>query len=271
MEAKPDAPLPTVFVIHGGPWTRDKYGYRGDHPWLASRGYAVVSVNYRGSAGFGKAFLNAGDRQHAAKIHDDILDAVDWAIAEGIARPDRIAIFGGSYGGYEALVGLTFTPDVFRCAASLFGMSSLTTLLQSFPAQMTGVLEQMYRRFGDPRTEAGRSWLAAHSPLSRVDQIRRPLLIGHGAHDIRCRQAESDQLVAAMRERGLPVIYLFYPDEGHGFQRPENRLSFHAILEAFLAEHLGGEAEPLADDLVGSGLEIRAGEDLVRPWRAVED
>jgi dipeptidyl aminopeptidase/acylaminoacyl peptidase len=262
--AKPLEPLPMVLIVHGGPWARDGYGYRGDHQWLADRGYAVLSVNYRASAGFGKTFLNAGDREHAGKMHDDLIDAVEWAVREGIARRDKVAIMGASYGSYATLVGLTFTPDVFCCGVSIVGISNLVTMLQTIPPYWATFADQMYRRYADPNTQEGRAWLMARSPLTRVDKISRPLLIGHGANDVRCKLAESDQIVAAMQARNLPVTYVVYPDEGHGFVRPENRLSFNAIVEAFLAEHLGGTVEPVSDDFAGASLEVRAGADEVR-------
>ncbi len=254
---RPAAPLPTVLAVHGGPWGRDGYGFSTFHQWMADRGYAVLSVNYRASAGFGKAFLNAGDREHAGRIHDDLIDAVDWAVGEGIADPARVAITGGSYGGYATLVGLSFTPEVFRCGVSLVGISNLITLLENMPPYWHAFAAMMYGRYHDPRTEEGRAWLWSRSPLSRVDAIVRPLLIGHGQNDVRCTLAESDQIVAAMRERGLPVRYLVYTDEGHGFQRPENRLAFNAAMEAFFAEHLGGACEPVGSDRDGSGEDER--------------
>jgi acylaminoacyl-peptidase len=248
-----------VLIVHGGPWGRDIYGYRGDHQWLANRGYAVLSVNYRASTGFGKAFVHAGAREHAGKMHDDLIDAVEWAVAEGIARRDRIAIMGISYGGYATLVGLTFTPEVFCCGVSIVGISNLVTVLQNMPPYWAGFDEFMFASYADVRTEEGRAWLRARSPLYRVDRIRRPLLIGHGANDVRCKQQESDQIVAAMLARGLPVTYVVYPEEGHGFMRPESRMSFNAITEAFLATHLGGRCEPIGDDLAGSSLQVREG------------
>jgi acetyl esterase/lipase len=255
--ARPPEPLPMVLTVHGGPWSRDGYGFNNFHQWMADRGCAVLSVNYRGSTGFGKDFINAGDRQHAAAMHGDLLDAVDWAVREGIARRDRIAIRGASYGGYAALVGLTFTPDTFCCGVSLVGISNLITMLESMPPYWSSIAATFHRRYHDPRTTEGRDWLWSRSPLSRVDKIRQPLLIGHGQNDVRCKLAESEQIVAAMRERGLPVRYLVYPDEGHGFIRPENRLSFLAMEEAFYAEHLGTRCEPAGDDLAGSSLTER--------------
>jgi len=254
---RPPAPLPMVLAVHGGPWGRDGCYFSAFHQWMADRGYAVLSVNYRASTGFGKAFLNAGDREHAGRIQDDLIDAVEWAVREGIAQRDRVAITGGSYGGYATLVGLTFTPEVFCCGVSLVGISNLITLLENMPPYWHAFATLMYGRYQDPRTEEGRAWLWSRSPLSRVDAITKPLLIGHGQNDVRCKVTESDQIVTAMRERGLPVRYLIYPDEGHGFDRPENRLSFNAVTEAFFAEHLGGHCEPPGEDMSGSSMEER--------------
>ena len=224
----------------------------------ANRGYAVLSVNYRASTGFGKDFVNAGTREHAGKMHDDLIDAVEWAVRAGIARRDKVAIMGTSYGGYATLVGLTFTPKVFCCGVSIVGISNLVTMLENMPPYWAGFDEFMFHSYADVRTEEGRAWLRSRSPLYKVDRIRRPLLIGHGANDVRCKIQESDQIAAAMRERGLPVTYIVYPDEGHGFLRPENRMSFKAVAEAFLAEHLGGRCQPIGNDFAGSSLEIRA-------------
>ena len=254
---RPPEPLPMILAVHGGPWGRDQYGFNGYHQWMADRGYAVLSVNYRASTGFGKDFVNAGDRQHAAAMHDDLLDAVDWAVQKGIARRDRVAIRGVSYGGYATLVGLTFTPELFCCGVSVVGISNLITLLENLPPYWSSISDIFYRRYHDPRTAEGRDWLWSRSPLSRVEHISKPLLIAHGQNDVRCKVAESEQIVAAMRAHGLPVRFLVYPDEGHGFIRPENRLSFLAMEEAFYAEHLGGRCEPLGDDLAGSTLTER--------------
>ncbi|MFG0330627.1 MAG: S9 family peptidase [Phycisphaerales bacterium] len=246
-ERRPFAPLPTVLLVHGGPWARDSWGYNPVHQWLANRGYAVVSVNFRGSTGFGKEFVNAGDREWAGKMHDDLIDTVNWAIEERIADPERIAIMGGSYGGYAALVGLTFTPDTFACAVDIVGPSNLVTLLDTIPPYWKPTLEVWAKRVGDPRTEDGRAFLQSRSPLNFVDRITKPLLIGQGANDPRVKRSESDQIVKALQAREVPVTYVLYPDEGHGFARPENRLSFFGVTEAFLARHLGGRFEPLGD------------------------
>lgn len=259
-DGRPERPLPTVLYVHGGPWTRVGYGFDRLAQWLANRGYAVLAVNYRGSTGFGKRFLEAGNLEFAGRMHDDLLDAVAWAVTHGIAQRDKVAIFGESYGGYAALVGLAFSPRTFACAVDLVGPSSLVTLLESFPAFAQPVLEvTWYRRVGDPRTPAGRALLLERSPLGRAAQIERPLLLAHGARDVRVTQQEAEQLVAALSGRKVPVTYLLYPDEGHAFARPQNWLSFFALTEAFLARWLGGRVEPVGDALVGASLEIRAG------------
>src|SRR5580704_2680646 len=256
---RPRAPLPMVLLVHGGPWSRNFYGFDPLHQWLADRGYAVLNVNFRGSTGFGKAFLNAGDREWGGKMQDDLVDAVAWAVAEGIAGRDRVAIMGASYGGYATLAALAFTPDVFCCGVDRVGPSNLETMLATSPPYWASFFELEARRVGDPRTEAGRALLRERSPLHHAHAISKPLLIGQGAQDPRVKQAESDQIVAAMREGSLPVTYVLYADEGHGFGRPQSRLSWFAIAEAFLAAHLGGRAEPLGQDLDGANLAVREG------------
>jgi dipeptidyl aminopeptidase/acylaminoacyl peptidase len=260
---RPPHPLPMVLLVHGGPWDRNFHGYNAHHQFLANRGYAVLSVNFRGSTGFGKAFVNAGDNEWAGRMHDDLLDAVDWAVKRGIARKDRVAIMGGSYGGYAALVGLTYTPEVFACGIDIFGPSNLETLLASTPPYWESFYETLCHRVGDPRNEAGCRLLRERSPLHLSNRIMRPLLISQGANDVRVTQAESDQLAEAMKRNGQQVIYLLYPDEGHGFVRPENRLSFMAIAEAFLAEHLGGARQDFDNDLEGSSLQVLDGADQI--------
>ena len=256
---RPMHPLPMVLLVHGGPWARDVYGFNPQHQWLADRGYAVLSVNFRGSTGFGKSFVNAADLQWGRKMHDDLIDAVEWAIENGIAERDRVAIMGGSYGGYATLAGLTFTPEEFACGVDIVGPSNLETLLATIPAYWTSFYETLCRRVGDPRTDEGLALLKERSPLNSADKIARPLLIGQGANDPRVKQAESDQIVTAMKDKNLPVTYVLYPDEGHGFARPENRMSFYAVAEAFLAEHLGGAVEPIGDDFTGSSIEVPEG------------
>jgi dipeptidyl aminopeptidase/acylaminoacyl peptidase len=238
--------VPTVLFVHGGPWARDEWGFSPDPQWLANRGYLCLQVNYRGSTGYGKDFLNAGDREWAARMHDDLLDAVAWAVERGYADPDRIAIYGGSYGGYAALVGATFTPEAFTCAIDVVGPSDLRTLIRSIPPYWAPLVAQFHQRVGNPETEPDFLW--SRSPLSRVDAIRIPMLIAQGANDPRVKKEESEQIVAAMTERGIPHRYLVFEDEGHGFRKPENNLAFHAAAEEFLAEHLGGRLEPAHAD-----------------------
>lgn len=259
-DGKPDRPVPLVLNVHGGPWARDAYGYNSAHQWLADRGYAVLSVNYRGSTGFGKGFVNAAIGEWSGKMHQDLLDAVDWAVKGGVTTRDKVAIFGGSYGGYATLVGLTFTPDTFACGVDIVGPSNLKTLMESFPAYWRPVLEgTFYKHIGDPSKPEDLKRMMAQSPISRVDAITRPLLIGQGGNDPRVVKAESDQIVAAMKAKGLPVTYINYPDEGHGFVRPENRLSFFGITEGFLAKCLGGRAQPIGGDFAGSSLQVLEG------------
>ncbi len=256
---RPPNPLPMVLEVHGGPWARDGWQYNRDVQWYANRNYAVLQVNYRGSRGFGKAFVNAGDREWGGRMHDDLIDAVDWAIAEGIADPKRVAICGASYGGYAAFVGATFTPDTFCCSVPVVGITNLETMIANEPPYWASYYEQECLRVGDPRTEEGRALLRARSPLHRVDNISRPMLIGHGANDVRCKIAEAEQIVSAMTERNIPVTYVVFPDEGHGFAHPANNIAFNAIAEAFLAVHLGGRFEPIGRDFDDSSHDIRQG------------
>ena len=260
----PEAQLPMVLFVHGGPWARDEYGYVSSHQWLANRGYAVLSVNYRGSTGFGKAFINAAVGEFAGKMHDDLIDAVNQMVESGVADPARVAIMGGSYGGYATLVGLTFTPDTFSCGVDIVGPSNLITLVESFPAYWGPQLEASWYKFvGDPADESDRAVMQSKSPLTRVADIKVPLLIGQGENDPRVTKAESDQIVAAMDERDLAVTYLNYPDEGHGFARPENRLSFFATSEAFLADCLGGAFQPIGNDFENSSVQVLHGAEYV--------
>jgi dipeptidyl aminopeptidase/acylaminoacyl peptidase len=233
--------LPMVLNVHGGPWVRDSWGFNAEAQWLANRGYLCVQVNYRGSAGYGKAFVNAGDREWGGRMQDDLTDAVAFAIEQGWVDPERVAIYGGSYGGYAALAGATFTPDLFRCAVDIVGPSNLKTLIETIPPYWAPMIAQFHRRVGDPDKDADFLW--SRSPLSRVGDIRIPLLIAQGANDPRVKQDESEQIVAALTEAGIDHEYLLFPDEGHGFAKPENRLRFHAAAERFLARHLGGRTE----------------------------
>lgn len=262
-DGQADAPVPMVLLVHGGPWARDDYGYSSYDQWLANRGYAVLSVNYRGSTGFGKEFTNAGDGEWGRKMHDDLIDAVQWAVGQGITTADKVAIMGGSYGGYATLAGLTFTPDTFACGVDIVGPSNLNTLLATVPPYWASFYEQLAKRMGDPRTEEGRRWLTERSPLTHADKITKPLLIGQGANDPRVKQAESDQIVEAMKAKNIPVTYVLFPDEGHGFARPENNKAFNAITENFLAKCLGGRTQPIGEDLKGSSVTVPTGADGV--------
>ncbi len=262
-DGKADTPVPLVLLVHGGPWGRDEYGYSGMDQWLANRGYAVLAVNYRGSTGLGKEFVNAGDREWAGKMHDDLIDAVDWAVTQGVTTKDQVSIMGGSYGGYATLVGMTFTPDVFKCGVDIVGPSNLNTLLSTIPPYWASFFEQFAKRVGDPRTEDGKKLLAERSPLSHADKISKPLLIGQGANDPRVNQDESDQIVKAMQAKDIPVTYVLFPDEGHGFQRPENSKAFFAVTEGFLGQCLGGRVQPIGNDFVGSSITVPVGADQV--------
>ncbi len=232
------ANLPAVLTVHGGPWVRDGWGLDPEAQWLANRGYVCVQVNYRGSSGYGKEFLNAGNREWGAKMHEDLLDAIDHLVARGVIDPDRVAIYGGSYGGYAALVGATFTPDVFRCAISMVGPSNLNTLMDSFPEYWKPMIAMWHKRVGEDK-----DFLWSRSPLSKVDDIKIPILIAQGENDPRVKRAESEQIVAAMKERGIDHEYVMYENEGHGLAKPENRLDFYHRADRFLAKHLGGRAE----------------------------
>ncbi|MCC6320752.1 MAG: S9 family peptidase [Phycisphaerales bacterium] len=264
----PDKPVPMVLYVHGGPWARDNWGFNPIHQWLANRGYAVLSVNYRGSTGFGKGYIMASRREWGGKMHDDLIDAVNWAVTKKVADPARVAIFGGSYGGYATLVGLTFTPDVFACGVDIVGVSNLPTFMQTIPPYWKPEMERWRQLVGDDTTEEGRAFLLSRSPVSKVDQIKKPLLIGQGANDPRVVKAESDQMVSAMKAKHIPVTYVVYPDEGHGFARPQNRTSFNAIAEVFLATHLGKNDpgvrfEPIGAAFKDSSLVIEEGIDQV--------
>jgi dipeptidyl aminopeptidase/acylaminoacyl peptidase len=233
--------LPAVLDVHGGPQVRDSWGYNPEAQWFANRGYLCVQVNYRGSTGYGKAFVAAGDREWGGKMHDDLIDAVSYITGQGWADPSRVAIYGGSYGGYAALVGAAFTPGVFRCAVDIVGPSNLKTLLETIPPYWAPMIAQLYRRVGNPETDAEFLW--SRSPLSRARDIKIPLLIAQGANDPRVKQAESEQIVAALTEAGIEHEYLLFPDEGHGFAKPENRIRFYTAAERFLARYLDGRYE----------------------------
>ena len=244
--------LPMVLSVHGGPWGRDMWGLDNEVQWLANRGYAVLQIDFRGSWGYGKAYLNAGDREWGGKMHDDLIDGKNWAVKQGYANPKQVCIMGWSYGGYATLVGLAFTPDEFACGVDAVGVSNIVTWLSTIPTYWEPIKAFHKKRVGNVETEE--EFLKSRSPLFKADQIKAPLLIGHGANDPRVKQAESDQIVEAMRKNKKPVEYIVFPDEGHGFRRPENQLKFYAAAETFLAKYLGGRAEPpseaeKADDL----------------------
>ncbi|MBI4352401.1 MAG: S9 family peptidase [Candidatus Omnitrophica bacterium] len=233
--------LPMVLNVHGGPWARDAWGYDPEAQWLANRGYLCLQVNYRGSTGFGKNFVNAGDKEWGGKMHEDLVDAVRWAVGKGYADPKRTAIYGGSYGGYAALVGAAFTPDLFACAVDVVGPSNLITFIRTIPPYWKLYLSQFYKKVGNPDTEA--EFLKSRSPLFKVEQIKIPMLIAQGANDPRVKQSEAEQIVEAMKKKGIDHEYLLFPDEGHGFAKPENRIKFYAACEKFLSKHLGGRYE----------------------------
>ena len=259
-DGKANSPVPMVLFVHGGPWARDNWGFHPFHQQLANRGYAVLSVNYRGSTGFGKKFLNASNLQWGKAMHDDLIDAVNWAVKQGVAPKDRVCIAGGSYGGYAALWGLTGTPDVFACGVDIVGPSNLLTLLASIPPYWAPFLAVFHTRMGNPNTDEGKALLIQASPLTHVAKISKPLLIGQGANDPRVKQAESEQIVAAMKKHNLPVTYVLFPDEGHGFHRPENNIAFTAVMEAFLSAHLGGVYQPItAEEIKASTMQIKDG------------
>jgi dipeptidyl aminopeptidase/acylaminoacyl peptidase len=235
--------LPMVVFVHGGPWGRDQWGYDPYAQWLSNRGYAVLQINFRGSTGYGKKYVNAGDRQWAGAMHTDLLDGKDWAIKQGVADPKKVCIMGGSYGGYATLAGVAFSPDAFACGVDIVGPSNLNTLLKTIPPYWSTLLATFHKRMGESE-----DILKAQSPLFKADQIKVPLLIGQGANDPRVNKAESDQIVAAMRKNNKPVEYYVFPDEGHGFARPTNNMAFNAVTEEFLAKYLGGRFEPPSED-----------------------
>jgi dipeptidyl aminopeptidase/acylaminoacyl peptidase len=247
--------LPLVLNVHGGPWARDNWGLDMEAQWLANRGYAVLQVNFRGSTGFGKSFLHAGDGQWGVgDMQHDLTDAVQWAIGEGIADPMRVAIYGGSYGGYATLAGLAFTPDLYRCGVDIVGPSNIKTLLEAIPPYWAPMKKMFELRVGDVENDDEVN--EKISPLFHVDKVKAPLLIAQGANDPRVNIRESNQMVAAMRASELEVGYIVYPDEGHGFARPENRLDFYGRSEEFLARHMGGRLEETTE-IEGSTAEVR--------------
>jgi dipeptidyl aminopeptidase/acylaminoacyl peptidase len=250
--------LPMVLFPHGGPWARDEWGFNGYAQWLANRGYAVLQPNFRGSTGYGKKHLNAGNKEWGLKMHDDLTDAVNWAVAQGYADPKRIGIMGGSYGGYCALAAVTFTPEVFACSVDIVGPSNLKTLISSIPPYWKPMRAMFDVRVGNVDDPNQAELIKRASPLNFADRIVRPLLIGQGANDPRVKQAEAEQIASAIEKNHGNVTYVIYPDEGHGFARPENRSDFNARAEVFLAAYLGGRAEPFSvERLPGSTAVVR--------------
>jgi dipeptidyl aminopeptidase/acylaminoacyl peptidase len=234
--------LPTVLVVHGGPWARDNWGYDPETQFLANRGFAVLQINYRGSTGYGKRFLHAGDREWGGKMLDDLVDGAEWAVSQGFADRGRLAIYGGSYGGYATLAALAFRPKIFACGIDYVGISNLLTFMNTIPPYWETFRDIMYKRVGDPK--ADREFLLSRSPLFAVDKIEAPLLVAQGYNDPRVNHAEAEQIVDALKAKGSPVEYLVKMDEGHGFQNPENRMEFYERMEAFLKSHLNNFSRP---------------------------
>lgn len=228
--------LPVVVNPHGGPWARDCWGYSSEVQFLSNRGYAVFQMNFRGSTGYGRHFLEASYKQWGLKMQDDITDGVKWLIEQGIANPNRIAIYGGSYGGYATLAGLTFTPDLYACGIDYVGVSNLFTFMKTIPPYWRPMLEMMYEQVGHPEHDADQ--LAATSPALHADKIKVPLFVAQGANDPRVNKSESDQMVEALRQRGVVVEYMVKDNEGHGFHNQENRFDFYRAMERFLKAHL---------------------------------
>lgn len=255
------SPQPLVLLVHGGPWDRDRFGFNSMHQLLANRGYAVMNVNFRSSTGFGKQFINAGNGEWGRKMDDDLDDAVDWAVGAGIADPRRMAIVGGSYGGFAVLSALTKRPGRYACGVDIVGPSNLVSLLKAIPPHWEHERQMLYRAVGNPTTPEGMADLNARSPLHAAGNIADALMIAQGANDPRVPQSESDQMVDSLMSRGIPVTYLLFPDEGHGFSREPNRLIFNAMMEAFLARHLGGGLEPFEiEDFVGNTMQVQQGD-----------
>ena len=260
---RPDAPLPLVIFVHGGPWERADFGYDATAVFLANRGYAVMAPNFRGSTGFGKAFLSAADGEWGRKMQDDLIDVAEWAVSHGIATRDKVAIYGGSYGGYAVLAALVFTPEKFACGVDLFGSSNLQTQIESDAARNESRRAEYYRRMGDPTTQSGRAQLVERSPIAHANAISRPLLVAQGTNDPQVKKPQSDQLVDALKSRGATVTYLVFPGEGHGFTRPENIIALRAGTEHFLARCLGGRAEPFGESLRSSPVIVSHGGNFI--------
>ena len=258
-----------VLMVHGGPWGRDSYGYDGYAQWLANRGYAVLSPNFRASTGFGKKFISAGDLQWGKKMQDDLDDAVDWAVgARSHHAPTRSRSWAAPTAAMRCSPASPSRPDKFACGVDIVGPSNLATLLGTIPPYWEALKAQFYKRMGDPNTPEGKAYQREVSPLSSADKIRRPLLIGQGANDPRVNVAESQQIVDALKAKNIPVTYVVFPDEGHGFARPQNNIAFNAVAENFLAKCLGGRAEPIGDALKPSSRRrCPTARNMRRGWR----
>ncbi|MCP5084345.1 MAG: S9 family peptidase [Alphaproteobacteria bacterium] len=250
--------LPTILRVHGGPFARDYWGYQADDQFLANRGYAVLRVNYRGSTGFGRQFMKAAQKQFARKMHDDLIDAVNWMVEKGISDPEKVAIYGHSYGGYATLVGLTFTPDIFAAGISVVGVADLVSAFESFPSYWKNSLARWHAYVGHPENPEDRTDMASRSPINYVDRINKPMLVVHGANDVRVSRSHSDRIVAAVTKNGRAAKYIVFDDEGHNIRKQRNKMTFARALEQFLAQHLGGRAELAARPPVAKEAEATA-------------
>jgi dipeptidyl aminopeptidase/acylaminoacyl peptidase len=248
--------LPTIIMPHGGPWARDTWGFFSYAQFMANRGYAVLTPNFRGSTGYGKKFLDAGNKQWGDRMQDDLTWGVKYLVDQGIADPKRVGIWGGSYGGYATLAGITFTPELYAAAVAEVAPSNLITLLETIPPYWESGRAIFYKRMGDPTTAEGKAQLMRQSPLTHAAKIKTPLLITQGANDPRVNKRESDQIVIALRERNYPVEYLVAPDEGHGYARPVNNMAVLAAAERFLAKHLKGRYQESMSPEVSERLKV---------------
>jgi dipeptidyl aminopeptidase/acylaminoacyl peptidase len=255
-DGRPEAPVPLVLIPHDGPWSRDSYGFSPLHQWLANRGYAVLSVNFRGSTGLGKAFLNAGNGQWGARMQEDLLDAAQWAVENNVAQADRIAVVGAGFGGYAALAGLAFTPEQFRCGAAYGGPANLGAMVDGAPPRQR---EELLLRVGDVRTADGRAALRERSPLMRAAQMRRPLLLAIGGRDSVAPRNEFDAIAQSLRARRVGLTSIVFPEESAVLARPQNRLAYYAVLEHFLGDCLGGRVEPIGGALEGATMLVYDG------------
>ena len=256
--------LPMVLNPHGGPWARDSWGFDAEVQFLANRGYAVLGINYRGSTGYGRKFWEASFKEWGRTMQDDLSDGVKWMIGQGVADPKRVGIYGGSYGGYAVLAGMTFSPELYACGVDYVGVANLFTFMKTVPPYWVPFLKMMQEMVGDP--DKDKALLEAASPVFHVDKIRAPLFIAQGANDPRVNKAESDQMVAALKKRGIDVPYMVKDNEGHGFHNEENRFDFYGAMEKFLAKYLGGRTEPAATATRACGGDNQplAGSDCVR-------